>query len=395
LFTILVSGLNMRKEAFIAPLLCLLMFAGFASAQSTLPCPVPGSYTASVLLTGTIQLGWYNWTSKTFETYNLTGINSTFAAMVPTGITPGQYNNAAFEGYARVDNASVEFNGYIRVNATSPGFMVSFTVPNNWPQVPKAEFEACGTVETTITKIPLPPITYTWVLAVGQVTKYGNENATGWLNAQAMITNVTQVANVHVLWMPMPRFVSPLGCGVTSWNRNNLTYTYSFYAASLIKTTIAALNYTGYDFYVNGTWTVYNVTFTYSRSFDQSKDTYSTSFDQCKENVTVVKQNATGALEVSGGWKNFTVSITGFNDVKGLVTRAVISHKRILVGDFTGQGYVNILDLVAVARHIGETPGLEQGSCNLQQVEQYDVNFDFHVDIYSLVTVANEIGVSP
>jgi hypothetical protein len=371
----------MRKEAFIAPLLCLLMLAGIASAVSTFPCPVPGSYTASVSLSGTIQVGWFNWTSKTFETYNLTSMEANFNTTVPAEITPGTYNNATFQGYARVDETSVELYGNIRVNATCLGFMVTFTVPNNWPTVPKAVLEACGTVETTITKTPLPPLTYAWVLAFGPVTHYGTENATGWLNAQAMITNVTQLAKVHVLWMPMPRFVSPLGYGVTSWNENN--FTYSFYHASLISTTKAALNYSGYDFYVNGTWTVYNVTFTYSAP---------PRFDQCKESVTVVKQNATGTLEVSGGWKNFTVSITGFYDVKGLITLAVISHKRILDGDFTGKGYVNIFDLVAVAKHIGETPGLGQGSCNLQEVEQYDVNFDCQINVYSLVTIASEIG---
>jgi hypothetical protein len=131
---------------------------------------------------------------------------------------------------------------------------------------------------------------------------------------------------------------------------------------------------------------VYNVTFTYSGSH----------FHQCNESVTVVKQNATGDLAVSGPLSDlqFTVSIAGFNDVIGSVMRMVISHRRILDADFYNQGSVTISDLVTVAHHIGETPGLGPSGQldNLQDLETYDLNFNFRIDIYTLVTVANEIG---
>jgi hypothetical protein len=371
----------MRKEAVIAILLSLLMFAGLAFAGSSLPVP-PTPITARVYLTGTIQLGWYNWTSHTYETYNLTTVEANFTAMVPSEITPGTYTNATFEGYARIDQNSVEFYGDVKVNATSRRFMVSFTVPNTWPKVPMGTFEANGTVETIITKTTLPSLQYTYVRVVGPVTKYGNDTVMGWLNANAMITNVSEVAKAHVFWMPIVPYVLPKGAN----------FTYSFYHASLINTSIAAVNYTGYDFYVKGLWTVYNVTITYSGQ----------QFDRCKENTTVVKENATGELMVSG--LNFTVSITGFKDVTGSVWRLDIWHRATpewnLDGDVSGpngvpDGKVDIYDLVAVAKHIGEgplDPGFGQGSHNLQDAERYDVNYDFHVDVYSLVTVASEIG---
>jgi hypothetical protein len=338
--------------------------------------------TSKVSLTGTIQLGWYNWTTSSFETFNASSIEANFTAAVPPVIAPGQYNNATFEGYARVDQTSVEFFGDIQVNSTSPRFMVSFIVPNNWPEVPIGTLEAYGTVETTITKTTLPSLQYTLVHLVGPVTKYGSENATGWINADGMITNVTQAAKAHVFWMPTPK-ITP---GPTPKSTN---FTYSFYAASLINASTVSLNYTGYEFYVSGTWKVYNVTFTY----------YGQQFKQFKENVTVVAQNATGDLAVSS--LNFTVSIAGFDKVNGSVWRLDIYHATVpewnLEGDVTGpnglpQGKVTLYDLVAVAKHIGETPGCGQGSCNLQEVEQYDVNFDFQVDVYSLVTVASEMG---
>jgi hypothetical protein len=359
------------------------MFAGLVSAGSG--WTMDDRYTAKVYLTGTIQLGWYNWTSKTFETYNVTGIEANFTAMVPTEIIPGTYNDATFEGYARVDNDSIEFYGDIQANATCPGFTVSFTVPNDWPQVPMGAFEACGTVETTITKTTLPSLQYTWVHVVGPVTHYGNESAMGWLNAHAMITNVTQLAKAHVFWMPRPNVTITPDHGPESTN-----FTYSFYHANLINATIVSVNKTGYNFYVEGLWRIYNITFIYTgQHFDHA----------APPNATLVKQNATGELKVSG--LNFTISIAGFNDVKGFVCRLDIWHRAIpewnLDGDVSGpngqpDGKVDIFDLVAVAKHIGETPGLGRGSHDLQEVERYDVNSDFQIDVYTLVTVANEIG---
>jgi hypothetical protein len=357
------------------------MFAGLSSVGLSSP-PQTATYTAKISLTGTIQLGWYNWTTKTYETYNLSGIETNFNARVPSAIIPGQYNNATFEGYVRVDQSNIEFFGNIKVNETSPGFMVSFTIPNTWTQVPLGTLEACGTVETTITETTLPSLQYTMVRLVGPVTQYGNENATGWIVAEAMNTSVSQLAKVHVVWMPTPK-VTP---GSTPKSTN---YNYSFYHASLINASIVSLNYNNYEFYVKGNWTVYNVTFTY----------YGQQFNQYKESVTVIAQNVTGYLAVSS--LNFTVSITGFNEVKGSVWRLDIYHRAIpewnLEGDVTGpnglpQGKVDIYDLVAIAQHIGETPGCGQGSYNLQQVERYDVNFDFQINVYSLVTVASEIG---
>jgi hypothetical protein len=338
--------------------------------------------TTKVSLTGTIQLGWYNWTTSTFETYNVSNIEANFTAAVPPVIAPGQYNNATLEGYARVDQTSIEFFGSIQVNATSSAFMVSFTVANNWPQIPIGTLEAYGTVETTITKTTLPTLQYTIVHLVGPVTQYGSENATGWIEADAMITNVSQLAKVHIFWMPTPK-ISP---GPTPKSTN---FTYSFYHASLTNASIVSLNHTGYDFYVQGLWTVYNVTFTY----------YGQRYDDCRENATVVATNATGDLAVSS--LNFTVSIKGFNDITGSVWRLDIYHRAIpewnLEGDVSGpngvpDGKVDLYDLVAVAKNIGETPGFGQGSYSLQQVERYDVNFDFQVDVYSLVTVASEMG---
>jgi hypothetical protein len=357
------------------------MLAGLVSVGSGWPGQTP-YVAAKVSLAGTIQLGWYNWTTSTFVTYNVSIVQANFTANVPPEIAPGQYNNATFEGYAQVDQTSIDFFGIINVNATSPGFMASFSIPNSWPQVPICTLEACGTVETTITPYELPTLQYTIVHLLGPVKQYGSENATGWINADGMITNVTQLAKAHVFWMPTPSSTP----GRTPKSTN---FTFSFYHACLINASIVAVNHTGYNFYVYGLWTVYNVTFTYTGQH----------FDQCRENVTVAAQNVTGDLAVSGD--NFTVSITGFYNIVGSAWRLDIYQRTVpewnLEGDVSGpngrpDGVVNIYDLVAVAKNIGETPGMGQGTYNLQQVEQFDVNFGCQVNVYSLVTVASEIG---
>ena len=125
-------------------------------------------------------------------------------------------------------------------------------------------------------------------------------------------------------------------------------FTYSFYIAQLISTTVIALNYSGNDFYVSGLWNVLNVTFSFHSGAN---------YEDFGRTKSYVGQNATGVLEVYGNGKNFTVSIAGFDKVTGSVERFVIHGKTILEGDVLNHGVVDIYDLVYVARRIGVTPG--------------------------------------
>jgi hypothetical protein len=333
------------------------------------------SYTAEVNLAGSMHLRWYH------ETNNVT-IATNFTANVPMGIIPGQYN-ATFDGFASVDATSVEFEGMISTeNGTHTeewqgphfimGFMVEFSVPNEWPSIPTGKSEASGELNLTLSNTTLPPIQFEWIHVMGPVTQYGNTTVHGWLNAHAKIAyddTSKNMTKADVFWAPMPAIDEENPTG---------NFSYSFYRARLINATTTALNYSGNDFYASGLWSVYNITFVYGSQGEESQ-----------EDALIVKQNATGELKVYGNWTSFTVSITGFDDVKGSVKCFTTHDKTILEGDFFGRGHVDIYDLVHVAKHIGDTP---RNGSDLQNVESSDVNGDSHIDVYDLVTVANEIG---
>jgi hypothetical protein len=319
-------------------------------------------YVASVSLKGDMVLKFYN------ETYSAPDVEKNFTAIVPSKISPGEYN-ATFEGIAWIDDDSVRFFGNIMTqNGT---ITAEFSVPNAWPEIPTGKCGAAGTLTITLSgPSPPPPPPFQWVQVVGPVTQYGLNASRGWLNAHAKISPEENVTMAHVFWMPKPR-LDVIATG---------NFTYSFYHAKLINTTMVALNYSGNDFYVSGLWTVYNVTFTYHDY--QGEEEY-------QEDILYVVQNRTGELKVYGKWTNFTVSIDGFDDVKGLVMHYVTHARACLNGDINGDGKVDIYDLVHVARFIGCTP---KTPTDLQEIERVDMNSDTHVNIYDLVTVATEIG---
>jgi hypothetical protein len=377
----------MRKLAKLSAMATIAMlgafiFAGSAGGDLSSVCrPV------QVNLTGSIQLKWwYN------ESY-IVSVQQNFTASVPPSITAGTYN-ATFAGVARIDEENIDFNGAIMTeNGT---FQAEFQVPVDGYTGPLGICGASGeNLIVTISEFTVPPVTYAWqfVHVVGRVTGYGSSLAMGNLEAEARISNSTAAENsatAHVCWVPIS---GPLPHPDVLGN-----FTYSFYAARLINTTIVALNYSGYDFYIAGTWNVFNVTFSFS----------GISPEDFQETTTFVSQNATGELMVSGNatgpipitpWgttssiDNFTLSIAGFENVTG--SAILVTHARaFLEGDVLGHGCVDIYDLVYVARRIGATPGAPQwgGPANFEDIENADVNGDFHVDIYDLVTVATQMG---
>ena len=343
-----------------------------------------------VQLTGSMQLGWF------VQTDDIT-VAANFTANVPLEITAGTYN-ATFEGFARVGENYIDFHGVIETeNGT---FLADFEVPNSYT-VPLGECGASGILTLQISVITITPPQFEYIQLVGHVRNFGNASAFGWLSANAKIsTNSTtgqteNEANARAAWEPLSPTIMPL------WNfLPNATgnFTYSFYAARLINTTLVALNYSGYDVYIAGLWTVLNVTFTYSGE----------NWANFTESETCVAQNVTGELMVNGNWSsggltawpcrtnagNFTLSLAGFDDVTGSVVGFVLHARAILDGDVLGHGTVDIYDLVYIARYIGCTPGSPRlgGLQSFEGVEKADLSGDFHVDIYDLVTAASQIG---
>jgi hypothetical protein len=343
-----------------------------------------------VELTGVMQLGWF------VQTDSIT-VAANFTANVPLNITAGTYN-ATFQGFARVSENYIDFNGVIETeNGT---FMAEFEVPNTYT-VPMGECGASGILTLQISDITTTPPQFEYVQLVGNVRNFGNASAFGWLGADAKISTnsstgqTENVADARAAWEPISPSIMPLWSVLPNATGN---FTYSFYAARLINTTMVALNYSGYDVYIAGLWTVLNVTFTYSGEH----------WVNFTESETSVAQNVTGELMVNGNWGingpsaslcrtamgNFTLSLAGFDDVTGSVEQFVLHARAILDGDVLGHGTVDIYDLVYIARYIGSTPGAPQlgGLQSFEGVEKADLNGDFHVDIYDLVTAASQIG---
>ena len=332
--------------------------------------PIQPIQPVEVNLTGSMELEWWN-TSVTIS------VAQNFTARVPPTMTAGTYIGK-FAGFARIDTTDIDFNGMIMTqNGT---FSAVFDVPTP-PDTQTGECWAFGNVTVVISAtVTPPPISSELIQIAGRVTTWQGANASGCLTADATITNDTSVQNtsdVSVSWSPwVPPTASPVSLSAP-WN-------FSFYDARLVNTTTVELENSGNDLYVLGIWNVFNVTLGDGGA------------SLAKQSTSYVVANATGTftcdLKVPGNW---TLSITGLSgNVAGSVTCVRTHAQRILEGDIFGKGYVDIFDLVYVARLLGATPGAPQwgGASNFENVQKACVSGDYQVSIYDLVTVATEIG---
>jgi len=221
----------------------------------------------------------------------------------------------------------------------------------------------------------------TWVQVAGPVEKFGSDVAYGWLSAHAKMQTINATsaewAHAHAFWTTS--LVTPMELGEHC--RPGLeNFTFSFYFAKLVNASTVALNYSGYDFYIGGLWDAYNVTFVYYPNEEGD-------FDGENFNVTIVPlaENATGELRVTGGWTAFELNISGVDLVSGSVHHYFVGSMEIEIGDCTGEGKVDIQDLVHVAHAYGSKPGFKGFD--------FDMDFDnnFEIDVGDLATVAANI----
>src|SRR3990170_2056266 len=93
-----------------------------------------------------------------------------------------------------------------------------------------------------------------WVRLAGKITQWGSTPVNGTISVQARAISVNEnLARKFVV-------ASATWTNGTAKPRGNFTYTY--YAAKLVKLNMTRINYQGNDFYLNGTWAVSNVTVT-------------------------------------------------------------------------------------------------------------------------------------
>lgn len=221
------------------------------------------------------------------------------------------------------------------------------------------------------------PTASTFVTLWGRITSYsvGSTTSTtyGWCGVFATIGESAQV--------------------LMGWasGKPTITTIYNFYVARLLNTTLVALNYSGADLFIQGYWSVHNVTFVYQPGGKMS----------ITDNLLVDKGQ--GTFSVTNNWRSFTVQILGVPPlvvmISGTVTFYAISSRPIPIGDVSGpttgvpDGSINIYDLVHVARAYGATPG-DPDLSHPHYDFSLDFSLDYKIDIYDVTTVAVNIGQS-
>ncbi len=217
----------------------------------------------------------------------------------------------------------------------------------------------------------------------GQITKYDTENVTGTISAQSRTivlnsTTARQGNSVSAVWT---NGSIPLATVKAKQN-----FTYTFYTANLVNASTSSLNTTGYSFFLNGTWNVYQINFNYTITTDSSGTV--TSFDRSQNGAALVT-NAYGEFIVASTGSNFTLSIAGVKDLTGSVHVSRITSRMfnpfIIDNELTTKTTVTRADVASVVRSFGASPGWG----NYDQ--RVDYNMHFKIDITDLATAAANV----
>jgi len=225
----------------------------------------------------------------------------------------------------------------------------------------------------------------TWVRVDGVITKWGSVDAKGFLDAQARtalfnVSDSRQFAQAKAMWTTNTS--RPLN---TVRDKQNFTLT--FYAARLMNASVSQLSYANGNFFLNGTWNVYNVT---------TQTTIITDSDNEITNVHRVSDTTVakvyGELNVTDNWTKFTLSLTGYDKLSGKVIRSMTRQMQFnpfKVSDDQTSSTSNMVtktDLVTVARNFRAMPGWG----NYDQ--KMDFNCNYKIDIADLSTVASNVS---
>ncbi len=212
-----------------------------------------------------------------------------------------------------------------------------------------------------------------WVHLTGTIKQWGSTPVNGTISVMARTLTVSDTL--------ARKFI-----GVSAvWNNGTLrptgNFTYTFYATKLLNLETAKLNYQGNNFYLNGTWTVYNVTVTNTIIKNDGVTSW-------HRDVNAVSTTVTGQLNVTDSWTKFTLTLQGIDPLTGSVHRALIKSMQMNICKVSDDGNpkVTIQDLQMVVKAYGAMPGMG----NYDQ--RLDFNMHFKIDLTNLATVAANVG---
>jgi hypothetical protein len=223
------------------------------------------------------------------------------------------------------------------------------------------------------------PFQRSWIRLNGIVETWGSQEVNGSLSVNARTVGyneeVRQAAFATAIWSNTTNF------------RQGGNFSYSFYVARLVDANVSVLNYEDVDFFMNGTWNVFNVTM--SQTIIKSGDLESgyTVDRQTKTAIDPIANKAYGELNVTGNWTKFVLSIDGVNELNGVVTRAgmwQMTFNKFKVSE-DGTDKVSRIDLTVLSRIYGARPGWGSYDSNM------DFNCNYKIDIADLSTVAANV----
>jgi len=250
-------------------------------------------------------------------------------------------------------------------------FMSWSTVPNPTPNAIGFRQSSCVCMYGVITQWLTSP-TSTPVMGFIEAqsrTKVGSASTVEGFAATAVWTNTT---------------VRPL---VAVRARENFTYT--FYAARLVKGNYSALDPSpSVSWFMNGTWNVWRITTSFTIVTDSSGNILSVTTTRT---FTALATDAIGNVTVASGWETFILSIEGVPSLTGTVIAHIIASRTFnpfMLGTDSTSTSVTPADLNSIAKSYGSMPGW--GNYDLRM----DYCLHYQIDICDLSTAAANLNTT-
>jgi hypothetical protein len=233
----------------------------------------------------------------------------------------------------------------------------------------------------SVPPVAIIPIRSNWVRIDGNITTWGTQEVKGALTVMAATSSQSGVPagwldSANAIWTNTTNF------------RQDGNISYSFYAARLVKANFTMTDFQGNNFYLNGTWSVANVTITRTVIKTGDPDTGYSINVQSNTKITPLETKVYGELNVTDSWTQFTLNITGIPMLSGTLHRSIERTTMLNRFDIINGGTDNTVaraDLTAISNDYGAAPGMSN----------YDESMDFHgtyqIDICDIATVAANV----
>lgn len=356
----------------------------FDGPALSFPMPFSRAYVAQVDATGTLNLK-----NSTGDNSFSLDINATFTCLVPNIVVPNEYD-AEFHGFAAMREDRVRLEGMMVVD--SDNFWTAFAVERPG-DISAGRYSANGPLHLNISTFVFPQQEITMVSMKGNVTKFGDEDVFGFLeaNAKTGTYNFTRV-NTRFTLRPPPR-------SGDDGEEGSKNFTVSFYIVTLVNATKTEMNYDGDALFVEGYWNVYNKTLTVTHYDDEETTVINlhTLLENSSGtfNVTLTTQTSLVSEMEAGMWKikgNFTLDIPDLNDkIRGDV---IFYHAKfagpgdrfIPRSDFNQDHVVNMVDVSHVARAFYARYGDSRYESDL------DLDGKLVINMVDIARVAAEFG---